>query len=289
MEKKVLKLGVHALPKFTRDTTDRNRTSPFAFTGNKFELRMLGSAASVAEPCIVLNTIVADVLEEFASKLENSSDIQETMHDIISDVMKNHKRIIFNGNGYDDSWVEEATKNRKLLNLKTTPDCLPYWITKNNVDLFVKHKVFTEGELRSRSEISLENYIKIVNIEALTMLDMAEKDIFPAVSKYIGDLCNTVLAQEKILDILNISPVAQNDKIAKLTLLLNDFSIAINKLHSVLDKAKELNDFWELSVFYRDYVLISMNELRTIADEMESYTSSEFWPFPVYGDLLFSV
>lgn len=284
-----IKVGVHVLPKFSRDTTDRNRTSPFAFTGNKFELRMLGSAASVAEPCIVLNTIVADVLEEFASKLENSSDIQETMHDIISDVMKNHKRIIFNGNGYDDSWVEEATKNRKLLNLKTTPDCLPYWITKNNVDLFVKHKVFTEGELRSRSEISLENYIKIVNIEALTMLDMAEKDIFPAVSKYIGDLCNTVLAQEKILDILNISPVAQNDKIAKLTLLLNDFSIAINKLHSILDKAKELNDFWELSVFYRDYVLISMNELRTIADEMESYTSSEFWPFPVYGDLLFSV
>lgn len=288
-EKERIKVGVHVLPKFSKDTTDRNRTSPFAFTGNKFELRMLGSAASVAGPSIILNTIVADILEEFADKLEASNNVESTLNDIISDVMKNHKRIIFNGNGYDDAWIAEATKERNLLNLRTTPDCLPYWIKKKNIDLFVKHKVFTEVELHSRCEISLENYVKIVNIEALTMLDMAQRDIFPSVSSYVGDLSKSVLAQNEILSNTGISPIAENDKIAELTILLNSLNECINNLSDTLNNAQKLKDPWELSVYYRDYVLRDMNNLRCIADEMETKTAKKYWPFPVYGDLLFSV
>ena len=283
-----MKVGVHVLPRFPKDTTDRNRTSPFAFTGNKFELRMLGSSASCAGPNIALNTIVADELAQFATRLESATDFQAELHNIIRETIHAHKRIIFNGNGYDDKWIAEATENRGLLNLKTTPDCLPYWVANKNVALFARHRVFAESELRSRCEILLENYVKVLNIEALTMLDMARKDIYPAVSGYLRKLSESVLLRKTALPEAAVA-TPEETVIAKLAALLSDLSGEIDMLDTALAKAKECSDAWELSVYYRDYVLKAMTALRETADEMEVLTAKSDWPFPTYGDILFSV
>ena len=283
-----MKVGVHVLPRFPKDTTDRNRTSPFAFTGNKFELRMLGSSASAAGPSIALNTIVADELAQFATRLESAADFQAELHNIIRDTIHAHKRIIFNGNGYDDKWVAEATQGRGLLNLKTTPDCLPYWVSSKNVALFTRHRVFTESELRSRCEILLDNYAKVLNIEALTMLDMARKDIYPATSGYLRKLSESVLLRKTALPEAAIAAPEQAI-IEKLAALLDTFGKEIDVLENALSKAKECSDAWELSVYYRDYVLRAMTALRKTADEMEVLTAKSDWPFPTYGDILFSV
>ena len=282
-----MKVGVHVLPRFPRDTADRNRTSPFAFTGNKFELRMLGSSASLASPNIVLNTVMAEELSQFADVLENADDFNTALHDLIRSTIRDHKRIIFNGNGYDDAWVKEATQERGLLNLRSTPDCLPFWVGRKNVELFERHKVFTESEIRSRCEISLENYTKILNIEALTMLDMAQKDIFPAACAYLKMLSESVAAQHAVLP--NLDTAAQDAQIHGLVKMVNDLSDCIDKLHEVLDKAADYPDPWELSVYYRDYVFVAMQKLRAVADEMELHVAEAFWPFPTYGEILFSV
>ena len=197
-EKELLKIGVHVLPKFPKDTTDRNRTSPFAFTGNKFEFRMLGSAASISDANVVLNTAVAESLRQYADKLEGAEDFETALHDLIRDTIRAHKRIIFNGNGYDASWLEEAEK-RGLLNLKTTPACAPYLMKEKNVRLFADHKIYSKTELHARYEILLENYSKVLRIEALTMLDMVQTDILPAVSDYTAKLVRTAAEKKKSL------------------------------------------------------------------------------------------
>ena len=199
-EKEILKIGVHTLPKFPKDTTDRNRTSPFAFTGNKFEFRMLGSSSSVSCTNVVLNTAVAEELKQFADELEGAANFEEALHELIKKTVTDHKRIIFNGNGYDDAWIAEAEK-RGLLNLRSTPECLPYSLHEKNMKLFISHKVYSETEMRARYEILSENYCKIINIEALTMIDMAKKDILPAVSKYSHELSDTVIAKAACGDI----------------------------------------------------------------------------------------
>ena len=286
-EKVQMKVGVHILPRFPKDTSDRNRTSPFAFTGNKFEFRMLGSAASIADPNIVLNTTVADVLREFADSLENADDFQQTLHELIKDTIKKHKRILFNGNGYDEAWIREATEKRGLLNLRTTPDCLPYWIHEENIRLFTSHKVFTEAEMRSRYDILMENYAKVLHIEALTMLDMAQKDILPAVGRYVKELGETALTKKSVNAALNCE--VEETMIAKLSDLTADLYHKIAALQQAVDAAEPLHDVTERANYYRDIILPAMEALRAVADELESNTAADFWPYPSIGDILFSV
>ena len=285
-EKELLRVGVHVLPKFPKDSTDRNRTSPFAFTGNKFEFRMLGSANSISGCNTVLNTAVAEELRQFADELEKAEDFDAALHNLVKRVIVEHQHIIFNGNGYDDSWVEEA-ENRGLLNLKTTPDALPYFIHEKNIELFTKHKVFTEVEIRSRYEINLENYCKVVNIEALTMVDMAHKDILPAISSYIEKLSNAAASKRMLGSEINCAYEAETVK------KLSDLSAAAYKalitLEEKLDKAAEIDDITELSRYYKDEIIAAMEELRTAVDKAEMLTSSEYWPYPSYGELLFGV
>ena len=285
-EKTQMKIGVHILPRVPKDTTDRNRTSPFAFTGNKFEFRMLGSTVSVAGPNIVLNTIVAESLRQFADSLESAEDFNASLHTLIQKTIRDHKRIIFNGNGYDEEWIREATEKRGLLNLKTTPDCLPYFVSDKNIRLFTRHRVFTETEMRSRCEILLEGYSKVINIEALTMLDMARKDILPAASSYVRQLCETVAAKKAV------GPMdcrAEEKSIAHLSALSASLYDKIEALDSALLKCKEFSDSRELAMFCKDSVISSMQELRAVADEIEVHCSTAFWPYPTYGELLFSV
>ncbi len=285
-EKSLMKIGVHTLPRFSKDSTDRNRTSPFAFTSNKFEFRMLGSASSVAGPNIVLNTAVAEELEKFADILENAEDFETALNDLIKKTIKEHKRIIFNGNGYDDSWLEEAER-RGLLNLKTTPDALPYFISQKNIDLFTKHKVFSEAEIRSRYEISLESYCKIINIEALTMVDMVKKDILPAVSSYGRELADIALTKKSLLADMDCS--YEEETAAKECALTGELYKNLKILEDAVAKSEKISDMSELSFFCKDEIIPAMNALRSAADELESITSAEFWPYPSYGDLLFGV
>ena len=286
-EKTVMKLGVHVLPKFTRDTTDRNRTSPFAFTGNKFEFRMLGSSNSIACANIMLNAAVAESLRVYADKLEGSKDFETDLHELIRDTIKAHKRIIFNGNGYDDKWIREATEERGLLNLRTTPDALPYLLKKKNVDMLLSHKVFTLAELHSRYEIMLENYCKTVNIEALTMIDMATKEILPAVEAYTGKLAEALIAKTSALPGLTCK--YEKETIAKLSALTDQIDDAATTLSAAQAKYQTLEDVTEAADDIRDDILPKMAELRVACDEAETLTAKEFWPFPTYGDLLFGV
>ena len=286
-EKTVMKLGVHVLPKFTRDTTDRNRTSPFAFTGNKFEFRMLGSSNSIACANIMLNAAVAESLRIYADKLEGSKDFETDLHELIRDTIKAHKRIIFNGNGYDDKWIREATEERGLLNLRTTPDALPYLLKKKNVDMLLSHKVFTMAELHSRYEIMLENYCKTVNIEALTMIDMATKEILPAVEAYTGKLAEALIAKTSALPGLTCK--YEKETIAKLSALTDQIDDAATTLSAAQAKYQTLTDVTEAADDIRDDILPKMAELRIACDEAETLTAKEFWPFPTYGDLLFGV
>ena len=286
-EKTVLKLGVHVLPKFTRDTTDRNRTSPFAFTGNKFEFRMVGSSDSIACANIMLNAAMAETLKEFADRLEGVSDFESALHDLIKETIKAHKRIIFNGNGYDDAWIKEATEKRGLLNLRTTPDALATVLEKKNVEMLTSLKIFSEAEIRSRYEICLENYCKTVNIEGLTMVDMARKEILPAVEAYLGDLSGTVAA--KTAAVPGLACKYEKDQISKLSKLADEISDAASSLDTTLIRLKAIPDVTDAAYVIRDVVLQKMAELRVVCDEAESITADKYWPFPTYGDLLFGV
>ena len=285
-EKAVMKVGVHILPRFAKDTTDRNRTSPFAFTGNKFEFRMLGSANSIASANIVLNTVVAQSLKSYADRLESADDFEEALHSLIRKTIKDHKHIIFNGNGYDNEWIAEAER-RGLLNLPTTPDCLPYLLKDKNIKLFAEHKVFSRQEIEARYEIYLESYCKNVRIEALTMTDMTNKDILPAVSAYFKTLCDTVKAMGRA----GIDPSGSYEQVTaeKLAALSRKIFSAVHGLSQAVDGLSEAGDAARESELIRDRVLPQMNLLREYVDAAESITAEEYWPYPSYGDLLFGV
>ena len=285
-QKDLMRIGVHTLPKFPKDTTDRNRTSPFAFTGNKFEFRMLGSAASISCANTVLNTSVAEELKQFADTLEGASDFEGALHDLIKDTIKAHKRIIFNGDGYDESWVKEAEK-RGLLNLKTTPDALAHMLDEKNVKLFTSHKVLTETELKARHEVRLENYCKVVNIEALTMLDMARKDILPAMSAYSAALAGDASAKTALLGDADCS--YEKESVKSLCALLGAAYRGVKKLESDLLAAKSVTALDALADVYKSTILDDMRALRISVDEMETIASAKEWPYPCYGDLLFGV
>ena len=282
----IMRIGVHTLPKFPKDTTDRNRTSPFAFTGNKFEFRMLGSASSISCANTVLNTTVAEELKQFADELEGAEDFEGALHDLIKKTIKEHKRIIFNGDGYDESWVAEAEK-RGLSNLKTTPDALAHMLDKKNVDLFTSHKVFTLEEFTARHEVRLENYCKIINIEALTMLDMVRKDILPAMSGYSAQLGDAVSKKIAVLPDADCS--YEKDSLKMLTALIGAAHRTVKKLEQDLLTSKSVDDMTELAEFYKSTILDDMRELRIAVDEMETVSSAEAWPYPSYGELLFGV
>ena len=286
-EKTVMKLGVHVLPRFTRDTTDRNRTSPFAFTGNKFEFRMLGSSNSIACANIMLNASVAESLKIYADRLEAAEDFETALHDMIKKTIKDHKRIIFNGNGYDDAWIKEATEERGLLNLRTTPDALPTILDKKNVDMLTSHRIFSEAEIRSRYEITLDNYCKTVNIEALTMVDMAKKEILPAVVAYTKSLADALAA--KTAAVPGISASYEKNTIARLSGLTDEIDSATAKLESAVIRLKTAADVTEEAFMIRDDILQKMAELRVVCDEAETLTAEEYWPFPTYDKLLFGV
>ena len=285
-ERDIMRIGVHTLPKFPKDTTDRNRTSPFAFTGNKFEFRMLGSASSISCANTVLNTTVAEELKQFADELEGAEDFEGALHDLIKKTIKEHKRIIFNGDGYDESWVAEAEK-RGLSNLKTTPDALAHMLDKKNVDLFTSHKVFTLEEFTARHEVRLENYCKIINIEALTMLDMVRKDILPAMSGYSAQLGDAVAKKIAVLPDADCS--YEKDSLKMLTALIGAAHRTVKKLEQDLLTSKSVDDMVDLAEFYKSTILDDMRELRIAVDEMETVSSAEAWPYPSYGELLFGV
>ena len=284
-EKQKMEIGVTVLPEFNKDTTDRNRTSPFAFTGNKFEFRMLGSSESIACANIMLNTAVAEELSQFADILEKSRDLQGDIQKLMLKAIKEHKRIIFNGNGYDDSWVKEAEK-RGLLNLKSTPEALIHLVDKKNLDLFKKHSVFSEVEARSRFEIQNENYTKIINIEALTMLDMAKKDILPAGSAYAKELADTIIAKKAVG---GVEDSYESDLLKKVSALTSCIYSKVQALEKDVVNAKSISGTSELALYYRNTVFAAMNELRANVDELEGYVPKEKWPFPSYGDILYSV
>lgn len=285
-KKEVMGAGVDAVPGFAKDTTDRNRTSPFAFTGNKFEFRMAGSSLSISGPNFILNTAVAEILDRFADVLEPAEDKNAAIYDIVRDTMKNHSRIIFNGNNYSDEWVEEAEK-RGLLNLKSAPDALPCFIAEKNVELFEKHNVLTKDEMYARYEIGVENYSKVINIEATTMVEMAKRDILPASVKYVQELSETVLAKRQVS--ANIVCDFEESRIEENSKLIDSMYKALGELESKLAQAHEMGEGQKQAEFYHDEVLAAMEELRKYADELEQCTAKEYWPFPTYGDLLFSI
>lgn len=282
-----MKTGVHALPKFPRDTTDRNRTSPFAFTGNKFEFRMPGSQQSIADCNVMLNTAVAESLKQFADVLESADDFETALHELVKSTVRNHKRIIFNGNGYDEKWIKEATEKRGLLNLRTTPDALPAVLNKKNVDLLTSHDVMSLAEIKSRYEITLENYCKTVNIEGLTMIDMARKEILPAVESYVKDLSETLVAKTAVLP--TVSAKYERTLIEKLSVIVEEIDAAASSLESSLIEYKTITDVTKSAALIRDVILQKMAELRIVADEAETLTAEKYWPFPTYDKLLFSV
>lgn len=286
-EKTQMKLGVNVLPKFNRDTTDRNRTSPFAFTGNKFEFRMLGSSNSIACANIMLNSAVAESLKIYADRLEKAEDFESALHEMIRKTIKDHKHIIFNGNGYDDTWIKEATEKRGLLNYRTTPDCMPHLLDEKNVRMLTSHKVFSEAELKSRCEIMLDNYCKTVLIEANTMIDMAKTEIAPAVSEYVLELAKTAAAKKAAES--SISCNYETGLLKKLAILEDQIMIKAEELEDAVLKVQDITDITEESCMIRDRVLSKMGELRIACDSAETMTAKKFWPFPTYGDLLFSV
>ena len=285
LEKEQIKVGVHVLPKFPKDTTDRNRTSPFAFTGNKFEFRMPGSSASISGVNVVLNTAVAESLRQYADALEQADSFEAALHDLIRDVIRKHKRIVFNGNGYDEAWIREA-ESRGLLNLRTTPDCVPYYLAPKNIQLFTRHKVYSETEIRARYEIKLDSYCKVLHVEAQTLAEMSRKEILPAVSSYVRSLSETVSAR-RALD--QDAPCRfERAEIAQLGKHVDAAYEKLLRLEGAI-RALPRGDTLDRALFYRDNVLSCMEDLRLDLDEMERLTASEFWPLPTYGDLMFSV
>ena len=286
-EKTVMKLGVHVLPKFIRDTTDRNRTSPFAFTGNKFEFRMLGSSNSIACTNIMLNGAVAQSLKLFADELEKVDDFEGALHDLIRRTIHEHKRIIFNGNGYDDAWIKEATEKRGLLNLRTTPDAMPTLLEEKNVSMLTGLKIFTKAEIESRYEIMMENYVKTVSIEAQTMLDMTRREILPAVERYTKELSDTLAA--KLAVIPGLPSRYETGAITKLSTLADQIDAQAGELEQAVLHLKTITSVTESAFYIRDAILSRMAALRVVCDEAETVTDERCWPFPTYGDLLFGV
>lgn len=283
-EKVEMDIGSTVLPNFPRDTTDRNRTSPFAFTGNKFEFRSLGSAQSIAGPNIILNTIVAEALDEFADRLEKADDFKKEVREIIQETIKKHKRIIFNGDGYSAEWEKEAEK-RGLLNYKTTPDALPHFADEKNVKLFTKYHVFTEKELESRVEIMLENYSKTIHIEALTMIDMIKKDVIPAAVGYQSELVSLVAGKKAI----GVSDEMESKILDKLVKLSNGMYKKLGDLEDAVVETSAETDDLKLAQANRDKVFAAMQELRAIVDELETVVSAEYWTLPTYGEMLYSI
>ena len=286
-EKTQMKLGVDVLPKFNRDTTDRNRTSPFAFTGNKFEFRMLGSSNSIACANIMLNSAVAESLKTYADRLEGVEDFESALHAMIQKTIKDHKHIIFNGNGYDENWIREATEQRGLLNYRTTADCMPHLLDKKNVDMLTAHGVFTEAELKSRCEIMLENYCRTIVIEANTMVKMAMTQIAPAVEAYITDVAQAA-ASKKALD-SGMTLGYETGIVRKLSVLTERIAFKAEELEEMLISLDDTDDIEAKSAMIRDAVLGLMGELRLACDEAETLTAKSYWPMPTYSDLLFGV
>ena len=286
-QKTQMKLGVDVLPKFNRDTTDRNRTSPFAFTGNKFEFRMLGSSNSIACANIMLNSAVAESLKIYADRLEKAENFEDALHEMIRKTIKDHKHIIFNGNGYDDTWIKEATEKRGLLNYRTTPDCMPHLLDAKNVKMLTSHGVFSEAELKSRCDIMLENYCKTVVIEANTMVDMAKTEIAPAVNAYTMELAKTIAAKKAVDDTLTCN--YESGLVKKLSKLTDRIAIKTEELENALVELHNAESIISEANMIRDVVLVKMGELRLACDEAETATAKKYWPFPTYGDLLFSV
>ena len=283
---KSLEIDVNVLPSFKKDTTDRNRTSPFAFTGNKFEFRMLGSTANIACPNTILNTIVAESLDYISDYIEGKDDLDKALNEVLKKILKEHKAIIFNGNNYAPEWVEEA-ESRGLLNLKSSAEALPHYTDEKNIKLFEKHGVYTKLELESRKEILLEKYCQTINIEALTMLEMVKKDIIPAICNYSKDLTEGALAKKNLSSDIDVS--LETSLVSKISSLSACLSKKTAELDKVLLDAKDIEDSEELAKFYHDTVLSQMNEVRAIADELETIVGKGYWPFPTYTDLLFSV
>ena len=283
----VLRTGVSTLPDFVKDATDRNRTSPFAFTGNKFEFRMLGSSNSIACANIMLNSAVAESLKIYADRLEGEENFENALHEMIKKTIKDHKRIVFNGNGYDDSWIKEAVEKRGLLNYRTTPDCMPRLLDKKNVDMLTSHGVYSEAELKSRCEIMLENYCKTVVIEANTMADMAKTQIAPAVEEYAAELSRSAAAK-KALD-SSLACGYEAVLVKKLSALTDRIAVKAEELENAVILLARAEDIVAESAMIRDEVLVRMSELRLACDEAEMLTAKKYWPFPTYGDMLFGV
>lgn len=282
-----MQTGVDVLADFKKDTSDRNRTSPFAFTGNKFEFRALGSALNIACPNYMLNTMVAEELSQFYDELKDASDIEAAVKALIKKTFTEHQAIIFNGDNYAEEWVVEAEK-RGLLNLKSLPDAVAHFIDKKNIDLFVKNKICSEEEIRARYEIELESYSKQINIEALTMIDMAKKNILPAVSSYVRELTDTALAKKALSDA--IPTTVEEELITSLSNKLVCFSKKTSELEDAVIKAAEFDgNNLAQATFFRETVFAVMQELRAVGDSMETETSSEYWPYPSYGEMLFGV
>ncbi len=286
-KKTTLKLGVDVLPRFARDTTDRNRTSPFAFTGNKFEFRMVGSSNSIACANIMLNAAVAESLKIYADRLEGAADFETALHDMIQKTIRDHKRIIFNGNGYDSAWIREATERRGLSNYPTTPDCIPHSLDEKNVRMLTEHGIFSVTELKSRCEITLENYCKTVVIEANTMIDMARKQILPAVESYIAALAKTAAAKKAVVP--DIACGFETGLISRLSVLTDQIAAKTDELETALLELKDTSGVMEESRKIRDTVIGKMASLRAVADEAETCTAEKYWPFPTYGELLFGI
>lgn len=286
-EKRVMKLGVDVLPQFRCDTTDRNRTSPFAFTGNKFEFRMLGSSNSISCANMHLNAAVAESLRQYADILEKADDFKESLHSLIRETIKKHKRIIFNGNGYDDNWIKEAVEERGLLNLKTTPDCMPHLLDEKNVNTLVSHGVFTKAELESRCEIMLDNYVKSVNIEAYTMISMSRKQIIPSVARFTADVAKQAAEKNALCSSLNCS--YEKNLVEKISALTDAMDEQTAVLEKDVAELKNISDVKAQSEYVRDNILKDMKILRKSADEAEVLTDAEYWPFPAYDELLFGV
>ena len=286
-EKSLLRLGVHTLPKLPKDTTDRNRTSPLAFTGNKFEFRALGASNSISSTNVMFNTAVAESLRQYADELENAENFNEALHSLIRRTIRDHKRIIFNGNGYNEDWIREATATRGLLNLRTTPDAVPHLLDEKNIRLFAQHKVFNESELASRVEIMLENYSKIINIEALTMIEMTRRDILPAIEAFAKDVAQTASAKKSIL--ANIDCSYEEKLVGRLSTLCFCIDEICTKLENDVPSVRHTYDTIERAEKCRDIILPQMSSLRALADEAETITSSKRWPFPTYGELLYGI
>ena len=285
-QKTTMKLGVDVLPRFARDNTDRNRTSPFAFTGNKFEFRMVGSSNSIACANMMLNAAVAESLEIYADRLENAEDFETALHEMIKKTIKDHKRILFNGNGYDDSWIQEA-KARGLSNYPTTPDCMPHLLDKKNVDMLTRHRVFTVAELESRCEIMLDNYCKTVVIEANTMVDMARKQILPGVEGYASELAGTISAKRAVSPAIACG--YETGLLTRLSVLADQIAQKTDELETAVMELKDCASTLEESTAIRDTVLGKMAALRVVADEAETQTAEKYWPFPTYGELLYGI